>query len=400
MNKEKKQTQRRHLYALDGLRGIAGVGVITYHFCNVFVSCITCSKYFNHGYLNVDFFYMVTGFVLSFAYDKRKDTLTFWNFMKKRILRLQPMVIITTIIASFFLRYYYAPSPRFCSAGETPWKQRLILILLSALNIPAPQKYSTRTKYNSFPLNPPQWSLEFEYIGNIVYALILRHLSTTVIGILTGIMGITLISAVIIRDHGDIHAGFTLTEPHEAVFGLIRLFYPIMVGQLVSRLVQKKEMEEEKKREKKNDDLKERKGIPHAFLLCSLIIILYTITPRVGGQGGPKWMNATFDLIIVLLIQPLIIYLAVNESKPSSLIISICSFLGNISFSLYLTHYLFVDFMYCYVKRGGKGEGNDITIEYAWPLLVGLDVLCVAVALFFFEVVESPLQNMLSCLMK
>jgi peptidoglycan/LPS O-acetylase OafA/YrhL len=47
----------------------------------------------NHGYLAVDFFFLLSGFVVVYAYDDRWEKMSQWNLYKRRLIRLQPMVI-------------------------------------------------------------------------------------------------------------------------------------------------------------------------------------------------------------------------------------------------------------------------------------------------------------------
>jgi peptidoglycan/LPS O-acetylase OafA/YrhL len=63
-----------------------------------------------------------------------------------------------------------------------------------------------------FPLNGPSWSLFFEYIGSILYALIIRRFSTKALLALVIAAGLGLGAFAIFGPYGDICAGFSLTE--------------------------------------------------------------------------------------------------------------------------------------------------------------------------------------------
>ena len=65
-----------HYVLLDGLRGVAALLVIWYHVFEGFATSPIDQK-FNHGYLAVDFFFILSGFVIGYAYDDRwKTTMT------------------------------------------------------------------------------------------------------------------------------------------------------------------------------------------------------------------------------------------------------------------------------------------------------------------------------------
>ena len=61
---------------LDGLRGVAAMIVVAYHLFETY-SADPVHQILNHGYLAVDFFFVLSGFVIGYAYDDRWDT--FWG---------------------------------------------------------------------------------------------------------------------------------------------------------------------------------------------------------------------------------------------------------------------------------------------------------------------------------
>lgn len=86
---------------LDGLRGVAAMLVIWYHFGEGFETSAVDHMIINHGYLAVDFFFVLSGFVLGYAYDSRwRRGLTPGGFMLRRIIRLQPMVVMSVILGA------------------------------------------------------------------------------------------------------------------------------------------------------------------------------------------------------------------------------------------------------------------------------------------------------------
>lgn len=166
-----------HYELLDGLRGVAAIMVIFYHIFEGFATS-PLDQHVNHGYLAVDFFYILSGFVIGYAYDDRwKTSLTMGNYFKRRLIRLHPMVVMGAVLGAL----------SFCIQGCEKWDGSavpftfvLLALLLNLFLIPAIPGTAADVRGNNemYSLNGPSWSLFFEYIGNILYALFIRRLST------------------------------------------------------------------------------------------------------------------------------------------------------------------------------------------------------------------------------
>ena len=91
-------TSKPHYEILDGLRGVAALMVILFHLFEAHAGGNHLTQIINHGYLAVDFFFMLSGFVIGYAYDDRWDRMTLGAFFKRRIIRLHPMVITDTFL--------------------------------------------------------------------------------------------------------------------------------------------------------------------------------------------------------------------------------------------------------------------------------------------------------------
>ena len=154
---------KQHYDILDGLRGVAALLVIVYH---VF-ECFGWTPV-PHGYLAVDFFFVLSGFVIGYAYDSRwSEGLSVGHFFKRRLIRLHPMVIMGTLIGAvcFFLQGSVRWDGSHVSAG---WV--MVAMLLGMLMLPLWPGAAADVRGNGelFPLNGPSWSLFFEYIGTLV----------------------------------------------------------------------------------------------------------------------------------------------------------------------------------------------------------------------------------------
>ncbi len=126
---------------LDGLRGVAAMLVVVSHLFETY-SAGPCDQIINHGYLAVDFFFILSGFVIGYAYDDRWERMMQWNFYLRRLIRLQPMVIMGTLIGAFW--FYFGDAPFFTLVMETPWWKTLIIALLGCLMFPTPPSMDIR----------------------------------------------------------------------------------------------------------------------------------------------------------------------------------------------------------------------------------------------------------------
>src|SRR5574344_2600026 len=183
---------KAHYKLLDGLRGVAALMVIWYHVFEgySFASGAPIIEGINHGYLAVDFFFILSGFVIGYAYDDRwQKGFTMKDFFKRRLIRLHPMVIMGAVIGVI----------TFTIQGSVQWNgthiatSMVMLALLCAMFfIPATPGgcYEVRGNGEMFPLNGPSWSLFFEYIGNILYAVLIHRMPTKMLIVQTLLIGI------------------------------------------------------------------------------------------------------------------------------------------------------------------------------------------------------------------
>ena len=163
-----------HYNILDGLRGVAAITVVWFHVFEAFATS-HLDQGINHGYLAVDFFFILSGFVVGYAYDNRWKIMKTKDFIKRRIIRLHPMVVMGAVIGA--IMFYFQG----CSVWDVSKVTVMALFIATFINMllfPATTGTEVRGLGEMFPLNGPSWSLFFEYIGNIIYALFIRKLPT------------------------------------------------------------------------------------------------------------------------------------------------------------------------------------------------------------------------------
>ena len=91
---------KTHYPILDGLRGVAAIMVVIFHIFETFSGGDRVKQIINHGYLAVDFFFVLSGFVIGYAYDDRWSQMSLGGFFKRRLIRLHPMIIMGMLIGA------------------------------------------------------------------------------------------------------------------------------------------------------------------------------------------------------------------------------------------------------------------------------------------------------------
>src|SRR6516225_5911199 len=127
---------KQHYPILDGLRGVASVIVIVFHMFETFNGGSRFKQIINHGYLAVDFFFMLSGFVIAYAYDDRWTRMTQLEFYKRRLIRLQPMVIMGSLVGAAL--FYFQTGPAFPLIPATPVWKMLLVMLVGCTLLPLP----------------------------------------------------------------------------------------------------------------------------------------------------------------------------------------------------------------------------------------------------------------------
>jgi peptidoglycan/LPS O-acetylase OafA/YrhL len=126
---------KSHYVILDGLRGVASLMVVVFHLFEAWAGGDPAKQIINHGYLAVDFFFLLSGFVVAYAYDDRLVAgMSQWDFFKRRLVRLQPMIILGGLIGAALLGFqHWSLFPKLDTV--TTW-QVLGVLLLGFVMIP------------------------------------------------------------------------------------------------------------------------------------------------------------------------------------------------------------------------------------------------------------------------
>ena len=323
-----------HYPILDGLRGVAAIVVVLFHICEA-NSTGPYEQLINHGYLAVDFFFLLSGFVIGYAYDDRWGKLTIGGFFKRRLERLQPMVIMGMLIGAAC--FYFGDSHMWPLIHTVPVWKMLLIMLIGFTLIPIPVSWDIRGWQEMHPLDGPGWSLFFEYVANILYAIGLRKLSKTALTVLVLIAAGVLIQYSVTCKSGDMTGGWSLNEEQLRI-GFTRLFYPFFAGLLLSRVIKPGH-------------------ISNAFLLCSVLLLVVFCIPRIGDHQH-AWLNGLYESLSIIFVFPVVVYLGASGVIKGIKENKICKFLGDISYPIYITHYAFI-----YIYTGWVSDHYNAPLE-------------------------------------
>lgn len=359
---------KKHYEVLDGLRGVAAVIVVIFHIFEPFSGGDHHKQIVNHGYLAVDFFFVLSGFVIGYAYDDRWGKMSLGAFFKRRLIRLHPMIIIGMIIGA--ICFYFSASPTvFPQISNYPVWKLLFVMFVGFTLIPLPPSMDVRGWGEMHPLNAPAWSLFFEYIGNVLYALFIRKFSTKLLALLGFFTGCATIHLALTNPQGDVIGGWSL-EPTNLRIGITRFLYPFLAGILLSRICKPVR-------------------IKHAFLWSSLIITILLAFPRIGGNEH-LWINGLYDALVIVFLFPLVVYIGASGEVNGKRTSVISKFFGDISYPLYITHYPIIYIFTSWVVD------NKMSVKEAWLMEILVFLVSIIISYACLKLYDIPVRNWLS----
>jgi peptidoglycan/LPS O-acetylase OafA/YrhL len=326
--------ESRRYEALDGLRGLAALGVLLYH-----LGGWTYRPWLMaHGYLAVDFFFCLSGFVLAHAYGARR--LGWLGFMRARLTRVWPLIAVSMLAGALVM----------IGHGDNILESLVMgLLVLPRIWVGSDDSFSPL-----FPLNPPAWSLFLELLVGALWFSV-RRLSTLWLVLLIVVSGALLIG--IGYGMGGVQTGW---DRATYWIGVIRTIVPFALGWACYRM-----------------QPYVRWSAP-AWLLA-LVLLAVLATP-------PLLYTATFDLVCVGVVFPLIVLL--GHRDPTGRAAQLFRFSGAVSYPLYALHWVTWELLLrSFRALGGKG--------YPLALVVLAAVLIVATAWIMLRVYDQPVRRWL-----
>ena len=366
-----------HYELLDGLRGVAAILVLFYHIFEGFSFAEVTNgagdgiiRTLNHGHIAVDFFFILSGFVISYAYDDRWNKMNTWQFFKRRLIRLHPMLIMGAIIGCL----------AFASVGFERWDGTtaptgwvMTALLLTMFMIPAVRGLPDEVRGNGemFPLNGPGWSLFFEYIGNISYALFMRRMSTRILTTFTILLGIAHAWFFIgnVSGYDMIGVGWTIDEVN-FWGGLVRMLFPFSMGMLLARTFKPRKI----------------KGV---FWICSIALVVLFSIPYIASSGSIS-LNSLYEFICIAFIFPMLVWLGACGTA-SGTTGKMNRVLGELSYPLYIVHYPIMYIFYAWLIKN-----NIYTLDNCLGVAALVIVSSIALAFLCLKLYDEPVRRWLT----
>lgn len=399
-----------HYILLDGLRGVAALMVLWYHVFEGFAFAKgSIIETFNHGHLGVDFFFLLSGFVISYAYDDRwksrqrstvnsqqttAKSLSLKDFFKRRLIRLHPMLVMGAFIG---LICFLLQGGVKWDGSSTPIHWTLIAFVLTLFFIPAypGASYDIRGNAEMFPLNGPSWSLFFEYIGNILYALFIRKLSNKMLTVLVGATGILWIWFVAfdISGYDMIGIGWTL-DVVNFFGGLLRMMFPFTLGMLMARLFS----------QRTTDNRRQSFFTNNIFWIATIVLFALFSVPYISGEDVTSRvptlanisLNGIYELFCIMVVFPLIVWIAaLSDSAQSKFTLRISKFLGDLSYPLYIVHYPVMYLFYAWLIKN-----QYYTLGETWQMVILVLTVCIVLAYACLKLYDEPIRKKLSKLIR
>ena len=344
---------RNRCVHLDVLRGLAGLAVPMLHLQEGFLRSPSGDwtlSFCGHNYFAVEFYLLLMAYIFGAAYDRRWEKgMGLWEFAKRRVRRLHPLVISGVVLGGLVfalqatgVAWAGASMMSGQPAGLQVWAFVSGLLMLPAFGF----------TYIA-PINPCSWTLYYQYLGNILYALVVRHMRSWMLAVAAALSAVAMAVFVF---HPDLNALFGTQSAYfehlarrwtsfdggwglndmQYTAGLVRLAFPLFFGLLVFRLGWK---------------IRLPKAVATALVPLVFVALMYVP----GGKGdlfamGSFW-NGVLELATVFAFLPFLLLVGIGSDAPGGLFAQVADFFGRLSFPVYMSHFMFLPIHRHYVVQ-------------------------------------------------
>lgn len=379
---------RTRYLVLDILRALAGLSVPLLHLTESFWQRPGFGGerlFCGHVYYAVEFFLLLMGYMLGFAYDRRwREGMGTGDFFLRRLKRLHPMVVSGVALGGlvWLCSVVGVPNvkpilPANASAGMVAWAFVAQLLVIPAFGFSM-----------IAPLNACSWTLYYEYLGNVLYATVVRRLGVRTLAVCSA--AAFAFAAWFVFSHG---APYTFDGGWSAVWrsrfsympALARLLFPLFFGQLLFRL-----------------GWKIRLPRRLAMTLVTVLFLALLFVPHsigLGSASGMPWINGVMDLAAMGVFMPLLLLVGVGvDAEPvEGRFVRTVAFFAELSYPLYMSHYMFMQVHRGWLD-GPAREMSDLAVIGVTALFYVAFLLVAGAVMFFwnrviFQVRRYPIDG-------
>ncbi len=280
------------------MRGLAAIAVVIMHGTEAF----HLGWGPKHAYLAVDFFFLLSGYVIARAFDRRLQQGWVIGFLLRRTIRLYPFIVVGSLMGFLVL------IGRNVTTRSVTLSQAMLDTLSSLLVIPTPPLLSK--EWRMYPADPPLWSLFFELAANALYALAAPRLRHVHLWLLVCLSGCGLAWAAVLLngdDFGLVH--FKLAS--------LRVMFSFFLGVAFYRALG---------------------PYPKRFTLPIVATpLIFAILGTV--LFAPTHVGCAYDLVAVFVVFPAVLLLALMSNSGGSWLQAAFVNLGLASYPVYAVHF-------------------------------------------------------------
>jgi peptidoglycan/LPS O-acetylase OafA/YrhL len=311
-------------------------------------------RFLAHGYLAVDLFFSLSGFVMALNYAEMFsggfDLRKFQTFLGRRLARIYPLYLFTLLVAAFLVATRHLEF-RAKSFSATFWSDLFMV-----------QNWGVWQS-----LNPPSWSISAEFFAYLLFPFVIpfmmfRSRTTRILATsacVLGLLGICFYSRFVL------FAGYNINY-FDGPLSLVRCIAEFGLGLAAYQFASTR----------KDQTIKYFPKF--VFFLAMAILVLLAI------RGT--------DLLLVLLFPVLIVALDGRQTLLSRFLGSgPIQYLGLLSFSIYLSHWLFnplLGYFDLLAQRAGRSHSHTYAVAAVLPVVF-------ISAVFTYHLIEVPGRRIL-----
>ncbi|WP_243361872.1 acyltransferase family protein [Fundidesulfovibrio terrae] len=372
-------SMRTRYDVLDGMRGIAAITVMVAHYLPNSDLTIENIKFvtLNNAGLAVDFFFILSGFVITHSYGRRLlNGMSVWEYLCKRIIRLYPMFFVGLLIGVPAMIY-------FMKTGVSTYSNRSVVGSFVYNSAFIPFLSSSMIRFiggkgaivgEIFPANPPAWSLFFEMVASIAFVALLKYDRKILLRSTVACYAMLVVGGLIssFSDYAPFYLHLASGPTMDTfIGGFPRVFYGFTCGILIYQIAR--------------DDQCSRvfrdvvaRLIRSSYSLYFVLVAVFLFPSEVMGL---------YTCFILAVVAPCLVLVGSTTRCTQQAGVLLARFLGWISYPVYCLHYP--------VGRAVFSFGDRVAVPREVLVLVSIAVTFIA-SIVIVKFLEEPVRRYLS----